>query len=71
MKKNKRCPKCESNDILEVNGSNPTFISKVGLNNHLNIIKYICCNCGYIEEWVSNSDLEKLKNNKKEDINII
>ena len=70
MKGNKKCPKCNSIDIIRVNGS----VGSYGSGNHIssgfwakpiaNVNRYICCNCGFCEEWIDKEDLSKLKNNK-------
>lgn len=68
MKNNNRCPKCNSDDIIRVNGSargygagnnimvGATIFSAVKVN------RYICCNCGFCEEWIDNEDIPKIKN---------
>lgn len=27
--------------------------------------RYICCECGYTEEWIDREDIEKVKKSKK------
>ncbi|VYU30152.1 hypothetical protein [Clostridium tertium] len=66
MKNNKVCPKCSSNKILRIEGT--TGVYGVGnnipagfLKGTVNVSRYLCCNCGFIEEWVEDkSDIEKL-----------
>lgn len=36
-----------------------TIISAVNVN------RYICCDCGFTEEWIDKSDLETVKKSKK------
>jgi len=67
MKNNKQCPKCNSTDIIRVNGSSrgygagnnimigTTIFSAVKVN------RYICCNCGFCEEWIDTEDISKIK----------
>jgi hypothetical protein len=31
----------------------------------VNVNRYICCTCGFTEEWIDKNDLEKVKNSKK------
>ncbi|MGL5711579.1 MAG: hypothetical protein ACRCX2_01050 [Paraclostridium sp.] len=67
MKKNKICSKCDSNKVVEI--ENSIGFKKNG-NGFINIpisafktvetTRYICCECGYIEQWVSNKDDLKL-----------
>lgn len=63
MKENKICSKCNSNKIAEVentigfkkNGNG--FINiPISAFQTIEISRYICCECGYIEQWVSHKD---------------
>lgn len=62
------CPKCHSTNIVIVKGKknnlakgNIIFIGSTIFNAAI-INKYVCCSCGFIEEWVDNSqDLQKIK----------
>lgn len=66
MKNNKICLKCNSNNIIKVPGKTGSYgeggnIPAGFLRGTVNISRYLCCNCGFIEEWVDNkSDIEKL-----------
>ncbi len=31
----------------------------------VNVDRYICCSCGYIEEWIKKEDIEKVRKSKK------
>lgn len=68
MKFAKRCPKCHLNDILRIPGTPQTH----GFGNNIKagatifsavlVTKYLCCNCGYIEDWLDYpQDIEKVK----------
>ncbi len=71
MKNTRICPKCNSNDIIRFNGYTgsygagnnimvgATIFSAVGVN------RYVCCHCGFTEEWIDKGDLEKLKKSSK------
>lgn len=68
MKNSNQCSKCQSNDIVKI--SNPgsrkdgswVRISWFGGSNIVWFTRFVCCNCGFSEEWVETSeDLEKLK----------
>ena len=68
MKNTKCCPKCNSNDIVIVRGEKSNFargnviLTGSTIFNAAIINKYVCCNCGFIEEWVDNpQDLQKIK----------
>lgn len=50
MKKN--CSKCNSNKVVAIENS-------IGFKT-VETTRYICCECGYIEQWVSNKDNLKL-----------
>lgn len=71
MKNTKQCPKCGSRDLIEIfNDGRPTD-SGTGIMVGMTIFttvpmhRYICCNCGYTEQWVNRSNIEKLKQCKK------
>ncbi len=66
MKNTKKCPKCESFDILRFDGQ----VGPYGSGNNLmtgktifsavNVNRYVCCSCGYSEEWIDKEDIEKV-----------
>ena len=73
MKNTKVCPKCNCNDIIVIkNDGHPdgsygnniqtkaTILSGVVL-----VERFICCNCGYTEQWVDKADINVLLNSKK------
>jgi hypothetical protein len=66
MKNTKICPKCRSNDILRI----PGWTGPYGMGNYIpaglfkvvKIDRYLCCSCGFSEEWItSEENIEKLK----------
>lgn len=67
MKKTKVCPKCGGTDILRVEGN----VGPNGAGNNLMLGKtifsavalprYVCCGCGYAEEWADSADLFRLR----------
>lgn len=71
MKNKKICPKCQSRDILRFDG----FVGGYGSGNHLltgltvlsavNVNRYVCCSCGFTEEWIDEEFLDKVRNSKK------
>ena len=71
MKNTKVCPKCMSNDIVHIDG----YAGPYGSGNNVmvgstifsavNVNRYICCSCGYTEEWIDACDLDKIKNSRK------
>ena len=67
MKQTNRCPKCGSNDILLVPGKAGAYGTgnniQVGWSNFSAVLvdRYVCCACGYSEEWISKADIPALK----------
>ena len=67
MKNTKICPKCQSNDIIMIPGRAEAY----GVGNNIKVgatvfsavmvHRYLCCSCGYSEEWVNTEDIPKLK----------
>lgn len=61
------CPKCGGKDILFVEGKSDAY----GVGNNIPagmtifsavlVKRYICCRCGYSEEWIDQSDITKLE----------
>ena len=69
MKIKKVCPKCQSTNIVRIDG----FRGAYGAGNYLQtsftssviVHKYICCHCGFVEEWIDKEDIEKVANSKR------
>jgi len=67
MKNTGRCTKCGSEAVAVLDNSmgqqfTPIRISALSVAS---TARYICCDCGYIEEWIINEkDLKKLKKKK-------
>lgn len=71
MKNTKICPKCSSSDIVIIDG----YAGAYGSGNNIMVgatvfsavpvNRYVCCSCGYTEEWVDQEELEKVKRSKK------
>lgn len=67
MKNTGLCPKCGSKDLLLVPGKEGAY----GSGNNIMIghsifsavlvNRYVCCTCGFTEEWVDLEDIPKLK----------
>ena len=66
MKNTNRCPKCDSSDIIRVNGSSRAYGAGNNIiNGMFSVVKvniYICCNCGFSEEWIDEEDIETIRN---------
>ena len=59
MKNTGACPKCGSADIVRVPDNshrhasgNNIYTSKLTLVGKIPVIRYVCCACGYTENWV-------------------
>jgi hypothetical protein len=72
MKNSKRCSKCSSYDVVRAPGRSQGY----GIGNNISVgfalfsqvvvTKYVCCSCGFIEDWVDNPhDLAKIKKQLK------
>ena len=71
MKHTNLCPKCRSTDIVRIDGS----VGAYGTGNNVilgntvfsavKVHRYICCSCGYTEEWIDTDDLDRIKFSKK------
>ncbi len=65
MKDTKVCPKCQSNDIVFVKGRDDGY--GVGNNIQVGIIRralvnrYVCCSCGFTEEWIDKENIPYIK----------
>jgi Zn ribbon nucleic-acid-binding protein len=68
MKNSKKCPKCQSRDIVRIPGeTRPIGIGnnvKVGFwdFNGIPVTRYLCGSCGYTEQWIDAAeDIDKIK----------
>ena len=67
MKNSRRCPKCNGTDILLVPGKAGPYESGNNIMTGMTIFsavmvdRYVCCKCGYSEEWIRREDIERLK----------
>ncbi len=67
MKTTKLCLKCHSSDVIIVPGN----VEAYGIGNNIRtgmtvfsaipVNRYVCCGCGFTEEWVDTEDISKLK----------
>ncbi len=71
MKYTKQCPKCGSYDILYAKGYTGGYGSGINIMygatifSAVDVDRYICGNCGYVEHFVRKQDIEKLRKSKK------
>lgn len=67
MKNSHTCPKCNKNDIIRIEGN----VGAYGVGNNIQtgltnlsavlVQRYVCCSCGYSEEWIDKEDIPKLE----------
>lgn len=71
MKNIKICPKCNSIDIVRIDGhagaygSGNNIMLGATIFSAVKVNRYICCSCGYSEEWIDKEDLETVRNSRK------
>lgn len=69
MKNTKLCPKCGSGNIVRVPDNpvrhasgNNIYTTTLTLAGKIPVIRYVCCGCGYVENWVeSPHELDKIR----------
>lgn len=69
MKNTGLCPKCGSKEILRIpdnpgrySSGNNIYTTTATLFGKVPVIRYVCRQCGYVENWVEEgSQLEKLQ----------
>lgn len=60
MKETRRCPKCGSQNIAWVPDNahrylaNSIPITNMAWVKRIPVVRYVCCDCGYVENWVEN-----------------
>lgn len=71
MKNTRICPKCNSSNIIRIDGyagaygSGNNIMVGATIFSAVNVNRYVCCNCGFTEEWIDRADLEKLMRSRK------
>lgn len=69
MKNTRCCSKCHSESIVRVPDNpgrhasgNNIYTTTMTLIGKIPVIRYVCCDCGYVENWVENRhELDKIK----------
>ena len=66
MKNTHLCPKCASPEIVRIPdqpgryaSGNNIYTTRATLFGKIPVIRYVCCRCGYVENWVEGK--EKLR----------
>lgn len=70
LKNTRQCPKCGSTDIVRIPDNpnrhasgNNIYTSTYTLFGKIPVIRYVCCECGYVENWVETTqELSEIKN---------
>lgn len=69
MKNSRCCPKCHSTNIVRVPDNayrhasgNNIYTTTMTLIGKIPVIRYVCCDCGYVENWIENRhELDEIK----------
>ena len=67
MKHTGTCPKCGSTDLLFIegtagaDGSGNNILTGGSIFSAVKVHRYLCCACGFSEEWIDKEDISKLK----------
>lgn len=65
MKNSKICPKCQGNDIIIAKGEEQAYgignNVRAGIFKQVIVNRYICCTCGFTEEWMEKDDIPTVK----------
>jgi len=71
MKNTHICPKCGSAEIMRIKGDSRAYGAgnniQVGMTIFSAVLvhRYLCCNCGFSEEWIDKDDIQELKKKYK------
>lgn len=69
MKQGNGCPKCGSHVVVRVPDNpgrhasgNNIYTTRATLLGKIPVIRYVCCDCGYVENWVeTRRELEEIR----------
>lgn len=64
-----KCPKCGSSAVVRIPDNprryasgNNIYTSTITLIGKIPVIRYVCCDCGYVEDWVEKQqDREEIR----------
>ncbi len=60
MRNTHRCPKCGGTDIITVEPIQNGYLA-TGVFAGAGLERWVCCTCGFSEEWVDRKKLDKVK----------
>ncbi len=67
MKNTHVCPKCGGSDIVRIEGKVNAYgnvvLTGATILSAVPVQRYVCCGCGFSEEWFDEEDLDKLRKN--------
>lgn len=72
MRNTHRCPKCGETRLIYIPGKAGAYGTGNSIMTGMTIFsavlvnRYVCCRCGYSEEWIDPSDLAQLKKKYEE-----
>jgi predicted nucleic-acid-binding Zn-ribbon protein len=59
MKNARKCPKCQSSEILRIPHAGPgemrSWIAAGWLYRPVELRRYVCASCGFSEEWIDDA----------------
>ena len=63
MKNTNICPQCQETEIarIEALGNFGVDTIQCGIVKKAFITKYVCLKCGFIEQWLEQKDLDKIR----------
>lgn len=65
MKNTHTCPKCKGTDIVRVGGGHEPHDNRIQVGwsifSSVPVHRYVCCDCGFSEEWIDQEGLAQLK----------
>lgn len=65
MKQTHICPKCKSHYIVKIPGDTSELgnymVLGVSKLSAVRVDRYVCCECGYSEEWIGENGLKFVK----------
>lgn len=71
MKNTRLCPKCQSSDIIRVDGKQEAYGTgnyvRTGFIASVGVHRYVCLTCGFTEEWLDREDLDRVRKKYKDE----
>lgn len=65
MRNTGKCPKCKGTKIIRIEGDIRPYGAGnniiTGMLSAVRVHRYLCCECGYSEEWIDPKDIPEVK----------